>query len=159
MGSKKGSGFPDQWFLQEVLGRFVQRSPVTVMVQAVMENVFAAEPVDALFKDTAERQYTKQLLFSSLVDLMSSVVCGKWPSVRVAYDEMKERIPVTLAAVYQKLNGVEPQVSAALVRDVAGRLRKVVEKMGGRLPDLLPGYSLRILDGNHFAATDRRISA
>jgi hypothetical protein len=157
MGSKKGSGVPEQWFLQEVVGRFVERSPVTVMVQAVLENVFAAEPVDALFKDAAERQYTKQLLFSSLVDLMSSVVCGKWPSVRVAYDEMKGRIPVTLAAVYQKLNGVEPQVSAALVRDVAGRLRKVVEKMGGQLPDLLPGYSLRILDGNHLAATDRRI--
>jgi hypothetical protein len=157
MGSKKGSGVPDQWFLKEVLGRFVERSPVTVMVQAVMENVFAAEPVDALFKDAAERQYTKQLLFSSLVDLMSTVVCGKWPSVRAAYEAIQDRIPVTLAAVYQKLNGVEPQVSAALVRDVAQRLRKVIEKMGGQLPDLLPGYSLRILDGNHLAATDRRI--
>lgn len=157
MGSEKGSGVPEQWFLKEVLGRFVERSPVTVMVQAVMENVFAAEPVDALFKKAAERQYTKQLLFSSLVDLMSAVVFCKWPTVRAAYDEMKERIPVTLAAVYQKLNGVEPQVSAALVRDVAQRLRKVIEKMGGQLPDLLPGFSLRILDGNHLAATDRRI--
>ena len=100
MGSKKGAGVPEQWFLKEVLGRFIERSPVTVMVQAVLENVFAAEPLDELFGNAAERQYTKQLLFSSLVDLMSTVVCGVWPSVCAAYEEMQERIPVTLAAVY-----------------------------------------------------------
>lgn len=157
MGSRKSAGVPEQWFLKQVLGRFIDQSPVTVMVQAVMENVFAAEPLDELFGNTAERQYTKQLLFSSLVDLMSTVVCGMWPSVRAAYEATRARIPVTLAAVYQKLDGVEPGVSAALVRDVATRLRRVVEKMDGQLPDLLKGYALRILDGNHLAATDRRI--
>lgn len=29
--------------------------------------------------------------------------------------------------------------------------------MGGQLPALLPGYRVRILDGNHLAATERRL--
>jgi len=157
MVDSKGGAGAGPSFLKEVLARFIERSPVTVMTQAAMEYALAAEPLDKLFVATAQRQYTRQLLFSTLVDLMSTVVCGLRPSIHAAYQAIQERIPASLAAVYEKLDGVEPQVSAALVRDVGGRLGQVVEKMGGQLPDLLPGYAVRILDGCHFAATDRRL--
>lgn len=144
-------------FLKQVMARFVKHSAVTVMVQAVLEHALAADPLDELFVKAAQRQYTRALLFSTLVDLMTTVVCRFRPSIHAGYDAISERIPVSLAAVYQKLDGVEPRVSAALVRDVARRLRVVIEKMGGQLPELLPGYSVRIVDGNHLAATDRRL--
>ena len=38
--------------------------------------------IDHLFTQTAQRQYTNELLFSSLVDLMTRVVIGQEPSVR-----------------------------------------------------------------------------
>jgi len=157
MGSRRGQRTCEGEFLKQVMARFVEHTAVTVMVQAVMEHALAADPLDDLFGKTAARQYTRELLFSTVVDLMSTVVCRFRPSIHAAYDAIRERIPVSLAAVYQKLDGVEPEVSAALVRDVARRLRVVIEKMGGQLPDLLPGYSLRIVDGNHLAATDRRL--
>jgi hypothetical protein len=50
-----------------------------------MERSFAPEQLEKLFKDTAEAQYTKKLMFSDVVGLMSLVVCGIYPSVGAAY--------------------------------------------------------------------------
>jgi hypothetical protein len=59
--------------------------------------------------------------------------------------------------VYNKMNGMEPDVSAGLVRHTSEQLHPVITTMEGQLPDLLPGYRLKILDGNHLAATERRL--
>ena len=70
--------------LGRVFDRFVQDSPITVMFRGPLERALAIEQLDALFKDTAERQYQRTLLFSSVVDLMSLVVCKIRPSVRAS---------------------------------------------------------------------------
>ena len=46
--------------------RFVEESPISVMVRGVLENAFHPDQVDALFERTAQSQYTRDLLFSSL---------------------------------------------------------------------------------------------
>jgi len=143
--------------LSAMFERFVKESPISVMMRAAMENALSAEALDGLFAQTAERQYTRELLFSSLVDLMSMVVCRIRASVHAAYQAVKETLSVSVTAVYDKLDGVEPEVSAALVRHVAARLGLVVEATGGGFPPWLPGYRMRILDGNHLAATERRL--
>jgi IS4 transposase len=137
--------------------RFVAGSPLPVMVQVTMENAFSADALNALFEQTAEQQYTRHFLFSDLVGLMSSVVCGTRRSMHAAYQDMLDQIHVSAASVYNKLNGLEPKVSAALVRHTGERLRPVITAMNGQLPELLPGYRLKILDGNHMAATERRL--
>ena len=48
--------------------RFVQRTPVTVLARAAMEHAMAPEALDALFAQHADKQYTRELLFSSVVD-------------------------------------------------------------------------------------------
>ncbi len=136
---------------------YLQGSPITVMVRAISERALGAEALDALFERTADRQYTRTLLFSSLVGLMSDVVLGISPSVRAAYQDSAESLPVSLASVYNKLNGLETDVSAELVRHSANQLGPVVRRMRGAAPDLLPGYQVRILDGNHLAGTEHRI--
>lgn len=153
----RGSGRVGQVVFGEVLNRFVKESAVTVMVRAAMENALSAEALDGLFERTAERQYTRELLFSTMVDLMSTVVCGGRPSVHAAYQDAVERLPTSITAVYDKLDGLEPKTSGALVRHTAERLQPVITAMGGQFPDLLPGYRLKILDGNHLAATERRL--
>lgn len=50
--------------------QFVKESAVTVMLRATMERVFAAEALDALFDESAEKQYTRELLFSTVVGIM-----------------------------------------------------------------------------------------
>ena len=143
--------------LGEIFERFAQDSPLTVMAQGVMENALNPAIVDQLFEDVAEAQFTRKLFFSSVVDLMSLVVCRIKPAIHAAYQARQATIGVTVKAVYDKLDRTEPGVSAALVSTTARRLEPVIDAMdGGRAP-LLPGYRVRILDGNHLAATEHRI--
>jgi len=64
---------------------------------------------------------------------------------------------VTRQAVYDKLKHLELPISAALVRHSDAELRLVLKGMGIRPPGLLPGFRVRVLDGNHLAGTDHRI--
>ena len=145
-------------YLEAVFDRFVKKSPVTVMTRALLENALAPAPVNAVFGKNSEWQYERTLLFSSVVDLMGMVVCRLQPSIHTAYKAVKDTLPVSLAAVYDKVNGIEPPVTAALVRHAASQLAPVIEAMGGQQPPLLPGYRTRIIDGNHLAATERRLA-
>lgn len=65
--------------LGAVFERFVQQSPVSVMMRGLMERIFEPEALDELFEATAQEQYTRELLFSSVVNLMSLVVCASIP--------------------------------------------------------------------------------
>jgi IS4 transposase len=143
--------------LGDVFERFAQDSPLSVMARGVMENALNPKLVDELFEEVADKQYTKRLLFSSIVDLMSLVVCRIQPAVHAAYQAHAETIDATVQAVYGKLDRTEPATSAALVRSTAARLGPVIDAMGGARPPLLPGYHVRILDGNHLAGTEHRI--
>ncbi len=143
--------------LNTLFERFVQESPVAVMVRGLLEHVLTPASVDALFEQHAENQYTRELLFSQVVDLMGQVVCGIYPSANAAYQKQRELFSVSRTAVYNKLNGIEPPVSAALTRQTAADLTAVVRELGGALPDLLPGYRVKILDGNCLAKTEHRL--
>lgn len=143
--------------LEPVFEQFVNNSPISVMVRAIIEHALCASALDELFDRTAERGYTKELLFSTTVDLMSLVVCGKAIHVQSAFQQVRERVPVTLKAVYEKLQHIETCVSATLVNHVADRCCGLITELGGDCPPLLPGHRVRILDGNHLAATQKRL--
>jgi Transposase DDE domain len=137
----------------------VQMSPVTVMARGLMERIFAAERMDKLFATHAKAQYQRDLLFSSQVELMSLVVCGIHSSVNAAYQAKAVELSVSTTALYNKLNGVEIEVSQALVRETAQDLQQLVQTIGGEQPNPCPGYELRIVDGNCLAGTDHRLDA
>ena len=143
--------------LQPFFERFTQGTPLSVMTRALLENALRPEPLDALFDRLAEKQYTRELLFSTVVETMALVACRIYQSPRAVYTEHTDRFPVTLKCVYEKLQGVELPVMRELVRDNARRLAAVVEELDGRAPELLAGYRVKILDGNALAGTDHRI--
>jgi hypothetical protein len=141
----------------EVFSRFLERSPVAVMVGAVMERIFSPKKLDALFAGAARLQYERELLFSTVVALMSQVVCGVQPSVRAAYLAKREEIGVSLAALYDKLQGVEPEVNRALVRQTAAEMAGLIRHLKGECRPLLAGYRVKILDGNALAKSEHRL--
>lgn len=145
--------------LADVFDCFVKQSPFVVMTRAALENVFSPGRLDAIFERTSSRQRSGDLLFSTVADLMGTVVTNVHPSVNAAYRAKAEEIGVTVKAVYDKLKGVEPNVCRTLVRETAGHMAAIIEKTGGKAADLLPGYRVKILDGNHLRRTDRRIAA
>src|SRR5262249_20853166 len=126
--------------LQPIFERFVDASPVTVMLRGVLEHALPSAGINQLFTDVAERQYTRELLFSSVVALRCVVVCRIRPSVQAAYQANPEQIPVSLRALYDKLAKIEPATSAALVAHTARTLQPVIERLRGGLPALLAGY-------------------
>jgi hypothetical protein len=123
----------------------------------ILENLFAADKVDAVFRSAAVRQYERELLFSQLVDLMSLVVCRVQPSVYAAYKEKCHEISVSAKALYDKLANVEGATSRAFVQYTASATSGLIDQMKGGLSELLPGYQVRILDGNHLSGTDHRL--
>jgi len=143
--------------LESIFERFVKHSPVSVMARGLMERVFAPEKLDALFEATAQVQYTRELLFSNLVELMSLVVCAIYPSVNAAYRAKTKELGVSRTAVYDKLNGIESAVSAAMVRETANEMACIIEGMDSGLSDWVEGYQTRITDGTCLSGTDHRL--
>jgi hypothetical protein len=143
--------------LDTIFAPFVKERPICVMARAVLERLLDAQRLDALFARTAERQYTRELLFSSLVHLMSEVVLGVHPTVHAAYQVQKATLGVSTTALYNKLDRVETGVSAALVRDSARLAEPVVKALRASHPRWLPGYQIKVLDGNHLSSTEHRL--
>lgn len=143
--------------LNALFDRFAHNSPVAVMVRGLLEQVLDPAAVNALFDQHAQKQYTRELLFSDLVDVMGEVVAGSHASVNAGYRAHQKHLGVSRSAFYQKLNNVEPPVAAALTRQTATDLAAVIDQLGGALPDLLPGYRVKILDGNCLAKTEHRL--
>src|SRR5438270_7287079 len=142
--------------LGEVFERFIQQAPISVMFRTLLEHALDPTEIDRLFEDNADRQYTREVLFSAIVELMGAVVCGAQPSVRAAYLASLGEIAASLSALYEKLKGLEPGICRAFVRDNAGRLAPLVHQLGAELPQPVPGYRAKILDGNHLAGTEHR---
>ncbi len=53
---------------------------------------------------------------------------------------------------------MEPSVSATIVRETARRARELISAAECLLPEPIPGYAARILDGNILTGTEHRIS-
>jgi Transposase DDE domain len=143
--------------ISAIFERFVEQTPVTVMVRAIMERSFAPEQLEKLFEDTAQEQYTKKLLFSDVVGLMSLVVCGIYPSVGAAYRSYEKVVGVSKVALYAKINGLEPRISQALVRYSSEQLSAVKTEFSQAHKSILEGYEVRIVDGNHIGGTEHRL--
>src|SRR5690349_3802868 len=135
---------------------FLEHAPLCVMARLSLECLFRPERLDELFRNTSRQQYEKELLFSQVVELMMSVVLRVDASVHAAYQKRAASLPVSDQAIYDKLQHMELGVSAALVADSATQLGPVIDTLQARLPAWLPGYRVRVLDGNHLGATQKR---
>lgn len=137
--------------------QFIAKTPVCVMARVALLNLLTPKRLDEIFEGTAEKQYTRTLLFSTMTRLLSQVVFDNVPSLRAAYQEDPETVGVSVTAMYNKINGVEPGVCAALVQSSAERCRDVILAMKAQRQPLVPGFRTRILDGNHFPGSEHRL--
>ena len=143
--------------LGQVFERFVEESPVSVMVRGLLEAILSPQKLDELFERNSQTQYTKELLFSTVVEMMNTVACGIRPSIHAAYQANAPKMTVSVTSVYNKLNAMESKVSAELVRETGASMEAIIRHLKGNLPDWLPGYRVKILDGNALAASEHRL--
>jgi hypothetical protein len=145
-------------FNDPIFKAFVLERPIAVMAQMAIGRLLHSRTVDDVFADAAEQQYERTLLFSSLTGLMSDVVLGKQPSVNAAYKKQKDHLRVSLNAVYNKLDRVEPKISQALVRHSYQQVVEIRKGLGGNRKNEVAGYRTRIFDGNHLSKTEHRLA-
>jgi len=127
-----------------------------MMAHLALDRALPASWIDEVFQTHRQRQYPRELLFSSVVELMLLVTLGLRPSLHAAARKLAQRLPVSLAALYAKVQRTEPVVLRALVQGSAERLVPLV----GCLPERqsLPGWQLRVFDGNHLPASEKRLA-
>ena len=125
------------------------------MARVALEHALPSEWIDAVFEEHRQRQYSRELLFSTVIELVTLVSLGLRPSLHAAARSL-ETLPVSLGALYDKVNRTEPAVLRALVRGSAERLRPVTTGWDGGAS--LPGWQLRVLDGNHLPASEKRLA-
>ena len=145
--------------LGEVFERFVAKAPVAVMVRGILERIVGPQALDALYDRVAERQYTRELLFCSVFQLMNLVVCRVQPSLHAAYQDNKEAIGTSVTAVYAKLSGIDTVTSRALVEETAKQMAEAARELNATRSPWLPGYRVKVLDGNCIEATEHRLKA
>ena len=143
--------------LGQVFERFMEKTPFAVMSRSLLERTLTPEALNALFEEKADSQYTRELTFSSVVDLMGQVVTSAFPSVRAAFLDKSFDISVSLTSLYNKLQGIEAAVSAELVAHTARQFQPLIQEIGGTLPEPVPGYVMHVLDGNNIAASEHRL--
>lgn len=142
--------------MDAVVERFAKKSPITLMARLALQRALEPAWIDALFEQHRQSQYTGELLFSTTVDLMSVVAVGMRPSVHAAF-QAAPNIPVSVQAVYDKIKRTSPGLVRALVRGSAERLSAVAESMLPVPPPTVKGYRVRIIDGNHLPASEKRL--
>lgn len=126
------------------------------MVRVLLENFLNADKLDCWFDTVRKAQYTKDILFSSIVGLMLNVVCNIRLSVHSAY--RYSNIQASVVALYGKLQNLELTTSQSLVRYIAGEAEALIHQIKGENPPLLPGYRIKLLDGNCIESTEHRLT-
>lgn len=142
--------------MNEVIEHCAKGSPVTVMARLALQHALEPAWLDKLFERKRGKQYERELLFSTAVDLVSLVAVGLRPSLHAAARECQE-LGVSVQALYDKVKHTEPNLVQALVTESATRLDAVLAPMIQDEPLTVPGYRLRIVDGSHLPATEKRL--
>ena len=143
----------------EVIERLRSEAPVPVMARATLEKILSDARVNEIFSESAISQKDGELLFSTVVDLMLATVTRVQPSLHAAYQSRAEQIEVSVRSIYNKVKGVESQVTRHLVTETSSDMLEVLQQMRATRDPLFPGYRTKIIDGNHLARTERRLGA
>ena len=69
---------------QAVVERFEQHAPACMMARLALEQALPAAWVDEVFEANRQRQYPRELMFSTIVELMTLVTLGLRPSLHAA---------------------------------------------------------------------------
>lgn len=140
-----------------------QAVPLGVMVRGTMEWLLDEPMLEKLFAEHAPGQCTRELTIAALVGLFIQVSTGARKSVHAAYKVDQATADPTIEtshqALYNKLGRLQPSVSEAVVRYSAERCGQLLDTAPPARNEPLPGYRMRVLDGNVLTGTDHRLKA
>jgi hypothetical protein len=141
-----------------ILDPFAREAAPAVMTRIALDWIIDEPVLDRIFDEAARGQYTREWALAHFVGVMTDVACGFRPSPRAAFLRRRLDEIASISGFYRKLNRMEPDIPAAVVRHTAPRARALIEAAGALMPEPIPGYACRVLDGNALAGTEHRIA-
>ena len=143
--------------LPAILNPFVEKAPAAVMTRIALDWILDGTSLDRILQEVAEGQFEREFLLRHFVDVMLDVACGFRPTPRAAFVRRDLEQVASISAFYRKLGRMELAVTEEIVRRTAVRARQLIRAGGGPLPEPIPGYPARIIDGNVLSGTEHRI--
>jgi IS4 transposase len=143
--------------LPAILDPFAEGAAPAVMIRIALDWIIDEPVLDRLFQETAVDQYTREWTLVHLVQVMLDVACGFRPSPRAAFRRRQLETIASISAFYRKLNRMELAIPTAVVGHTAQRARELIVAAAALMPELIPGYASRILDGNALSGTEHRL--
>lgn len=140
-----------------------QAVPLGVMARGTMEWLLDKAMMEKLFAQEAPDHCTRQLTIAAMVGLFIQVSTGARRSPHAAYQADQATadptITTSVQALYGKLGRLPAGVSEAVVRYSAERCGQLLDLAPPVRNEPLPGYRMRVLDGNVLTGTDHRLKA
>jgi hypothetical protein len=143
--------------LPAILNPFVEEAPAAVMTRIALDWILDGTSLDRILQEVAEGQFEREFLLRHFVEVMLDVACGFRPTPRAAFVRRDLEQVASISAFYRKLGRMELAVTEEIVRRTAVRARQLVRAGGGTLPEPIPGYPTRIIDGNVLSGAEHRI--
>ena len=140
----------------KLMEAFLKKCPFAVLTQVAVRGVIADE-LDEIFEQNRSQQYERTLTFSAMATAVADVVLRFAENFRQAYATHKENLGVSLTSFYNKINATELQTSEAIVARSAERAAAIQDQLGFTPWEVLPGYRVYALDGNHLPESDKRL--
>ena len=141
---------------QVAMDKFVKKCPFAVLTQFAIRGLLRDE-LDGIFHEHRSRQYEREQLFSDVALAVADVALGHVDNFNQAYVKHKEDLRVSRTCFYEKINRTECAISEAIVERSAQRASDMQDEMGYRPWEILPGYEVVSLDGNHLQESDKRL--
>lgn len=143
---------------QALIKKFSKKCPFAVLTQVAIRATMADE-LDDVFHAERSRQYESEMVFSSLALAVVEINLNLAENPNQAYQTQKENLRVSRTSFYNKLNAMELPISEGLVRRSAERAAELMDELGCAPWQIIPGYRVFALDGNHLPETDKRLEA
>lgn len=108
---------------QAVVERFEQQAPASVMAHLLLDKALPAGWTDEVFEQHRQRQYPRELLFSTVVELMMLVVLGLRPSLHAAARKLHEQLPSWCSLAGPHPGGLRPRQRVGVRISSPARMR------------------------------------
>ena len=141
--------------LEGILKQFAMKAPAALMFRSLFNRIFSEESLNQIFRDRAQHQVESKVLFSHLLGVLVPVVCGASKSVNAAYQS--RNFKYSKQAFYDKLKGVELDVTTGLLTTVCDELLRIHDSSKLRHPDPVRGFHTFVIDGKTYNASEHRI--
>lgn len=142
--------------LQQLIEKYIEECPFAVLMQVAIRATMADE-LDDVFERQRSQQYQGEMVFSEFAFAVADVSLELAGNLNQAYRSRKKDLGVVRSSFYDKVNAMELPISEGVVRRSARRAVEIMDELECPAWEILPGYRVFAIDGNHLPESDKRL--